>query len=85
MDIYTLEELRKMNQLDGSKELVFLIQIKEDIERLKERIKVLEGYEGKSEQTLKELNANQYMTIDNQLKRIKLFEGKANQNQTRKR
>ena len=27
MDIYTLEELRKMNQIDGSKKLVFLNQL----------------------------------------------------------
>jgi len=27
MDVYKLDELRKMNQLDGSKELVFIKQL----------------------------------------------------------
>ncbi len=37
-EIYTLDQLRKMNKLDGNKQLVFVLQLKEAIQWLKENI-----------------------------------------------
>lgn len=38
IDIYKLEDLRKMNQLNGSKELCFINQIQNKVKWLKEEI-----------------------------------------------
>lgn len=38
-EIYTLSELRKINELDGDKELIFALQVKEAVEWLKEEIR----------------------------------------------